>query len=89
MRESESPVARVARSMRRSPLRLGKSAAKNCGTNGYAAAATGLWPLKTAQHWADAAGRSKRAAEYWLAARSPRDVGPEGQLAIRRALDRE
>lgn len=89
MPESESPVARVARQMLRSPLRVEKSSAKNCGSNRYADAATGLWPLKTAQHWADAAGKSKRAAEYWMAARSPRDVGPEGQLAIRRELDRE
>jgi hypothetical protein len=75
--------------MRRSPLRSEKSAAKNCGTNRYADAAIGLWPEKTALHWAAAAGKSKRAAEYWLAAQSPRDVGPEGQLAIRRELDRE
>lgn len=87
--ESESAVAQIARRIQRNRLQPKKSDAGNCSINRYADAARGFWPLKTAKHWGDAAGKSERAAAYWLAARSPRDVGPEGQLAIRRELDRE
>lgn len=89
MRTEESPVAFVASRMRCSPLQSDKSTAKNCSGNRYADAARAFWPLKTAKFWGDAAGKSERAAAYWLQAASPRDVGPEGQLAIRRELDRE
>lgn len=50
----------------------------------HARAARGIWPRKTAQHWAAAAGVKERIAKYWLAGR---EVSDAGKLAIIRELD--
>ena len=49
----------------------------------HAAAARGIWPRKTAEHWAAAAGVTARMAKYWLAGR---EVSDAGKLAIIRLL---
>jgi hypothetical protein len=49
----------------------------------HARAARGIWPRKTAQHWAAAAGVKERIAKYWLAGR---EVSDAGKLAIIREL---
>ncbi|MDP2410388.1 MAG: hypothetical protein Q8M26_08885 [Pseudolabrys sp.] len=53
-------------------------------TNIHATAARAIWPRKTAQHWAAAAGVKERMAKYWL---SGHDVSDAGKLAIIRELD--
>lgn len=49
----------------------------------HARAARGIWPRKTAEHWAEAAGVKPRIAKYWLAGR----VSDAGKLALIRLLD--
>jgi hypothetical protein len=46
-------------------------------------AARGIWPAKTAEHWAAAAGVEPRAAKYWLAGHKVSDAG---RLALIRLL---
>ncbi|WP_291854796.1 hypothetical protein [Bradyrhizobium sp.] len=50
----------------------------------YARAARGIWPRKTAEHWAAAAGVKTRIARYWLA--GARAVSDAGKLALIREL---
>lgn len=50
----------------------------------HCAVARTIWPIKTAEHWAAAAGVKPRMAKYWLAGRK---VGDAGKLALRRLLD--
>jgi len=50
----------------------------------HARAARGIWPKKTAFHWAEAAGVKERLAKYWLAGRP---VNEAGKLALIRLLD--
>ncbi len=50
----------------------------------HARAARGIWPTKTAFHWAAAAGVKERIAKYWLAGR---EVNEAGRLALIRLLD--
>lgn len=51
----------------------------------HAAVARIVWPKKTAEHWAEAAGVKVRMAKYWLA--GDYEVAPAGKLAIIRLLD--
>lgn len=46
-------------------------------------AARGIWPRKTAENWAEAAGVKTRIAQYWLAGR---EVSEAGKLALIRLL---
>ena len=48
-----------------------------------ARAAKGIWPEKTAEHWAAAAGVQPRMAKYWLAGYRVSDAG---RMAIIRLL---
>ena len=50
----------------------------------HALVARAIWPRKTAECWAAAAGVKVRMAKYWLAGR---DVSDAGKLAIIRELD--
>ncbi len=59
------------------------SGAIDC-TGIHARAARGIWPAKTAEHWAAAAGVKIRMAKYWLAGHPVSDAG---KLAIIRLLD--
>lgn len=49
----------------------------------HARAARGIWPRKTAEFWAEAAGVKVRMAKYWLAGHPVSDAG---KLAIIREL---
>lgn len=84
MRTEESPVAQMARRMRRSRLH---STAIDCSGNKAAAMARGRWPEKTAENWAAAAGVKPRMAAYWLAAADGSKVSDSGKLALIRELD--
>ena len=46
-------------------------------------AATGIWPIKTAECWAHAAGVKPRMAKYWMAGYKVSDAG---RLALIRLL---
>lgn len=46
----------------------------------HARAARGIWPRKTAEHWASAAGVKARMARYWLA--GTHEVSDSGKLAL-------
>jgi hypothetical protein len=46
-------------------------------------AARGIWPDKTAEHWAAAAGVQPRMVKYWLAGHKVSDAG---RLALIRLL---
>lgn len=48
-------------------------------------AARGIWPRKTAEQWAAAAGTTPRMASYWLAGTHP--VSSDGILALIRVLN--
>lgn len=48
-------------------------------------AARGIWPRKTAEEWAAAAGVQPRMAKYWLAGTRP--VSADGILALIRLLN--
>lgn len=50
----------------------------------HATVARAIWPRKTAEHWAAAAGRKVRIAKLWLAGAPVSDAG---KLAIIRLLD--
>jgi hypothetical protein len=50
----------------------------------HALIARSIWPHKTAEHWAAAAGVKPRMAKYWLAGHP---VSADGKLAIIRLLD--
>ena len=56
--------------------------ATNCTTI-HVRAARGIWPIKTAECWAAAAGVQPRMAKYWLAGHKVSDAG---RLAIIRLL---
>lgn len=49
----------------------------------HCAVARALWPHKTAEHWAHAAGVQTRMAKYWLAGH---ELSGAGKLALIRAL---
>lgn len=51
----------------------------------HARAARGIWPRKTAEQWAAAAGVQPRMASYWLAGTHP--VSADGILALIRVLN--
>ena len=74
-----------------SPSRFSSSAKRGNGVHPgaihctvHAAAARGIWPKKTAEHWAEAAGVKPRMAKYWLAGTPVSDAG---KLALIRELD--
>jgi hypothetical protein len=46
-------------------------------------AARGIWPTKTAENWAEAAGVQPRAVKYWLAGHK---VSEAGRLALIRLI---
>ena len=46
-------------------------------------AARGIWPNKTAENWAEAAGVQPRAVKYWLAGHK---VSEAGRLALIRLI---
>jgi hypothetical protein len=46
-------------------------------------AARGIWPIKTAENWAAAAGVQPRAVKYWLAGHK---VSEAGRLALIRLI---
>jgi hypothetical protein len=50
----------------------------------HAIVARAIWPRKTAEHWAAAAGVKQRMAKYWL---SGHRVSDAGKLALRREID--
>lgn len=51
----------------------------------HARAARGIWPRKTAEEWAAAAGVQPRMAAYWLA--GTHEVSADGILALIRVLN--
>lgn len=51
----------------------------------HARAARGIWPSKTAEQWAAAAGVQPRIAKYWLAGARP--ISADGILALIRVLN--
>lgn len=50
----------------------------------HARVARAIWPSKTAEHWAAAAGVTPRMAKYWLATD---EVSEKGKLALIREID--
>lgn len=50
----------------------------------HARAARGIWPKKTAENWAEAAGVKPRIAKYWIAGSHP--VSDAGRNALVRLL---
>jgi hypothetical protein len=79
---SESESMALARASKNGRIAL-RGTATGCGRI-HARVARAIWPSKTAHHWAAAAGRKTRIAEYWLAGR---EVDEAGKLAIIRQLD--
>lgn len=60
--------------------------ATDCTTSTiHARVARGIWPSKTAENWALAAGVQPRMAKYWLAGTHP--VSADGILALIRVLN--
>lgn len=59
-----------------------QSGATDCTADGYVRAARGLWPHKTAEHWAAAAGREPRIGKYWTAGK----VSEAAKYAIHHVL---
>ena len=80
LRESESVSSR--RSIEKQGSRLPHGAI-HC-TAIYIRAARGIWPKKTAEHWAAKAGVKTRMAKYWLSGKHP--VSDSGRLALIREL---
>jgi hypothetical protein len=79
MRTVESPSLAPSLEIRGTPLPCG---ATDCTTI-HAVVARAIWPSKTAEHWAAAAGVKPRMAKYWLAG-SP--VSADGKLPFVRLL---
>lgn len=52
---------------------IAHGAARTCSV--HAAIARAIWPHKTAEHWAAAAGVKPRLAAYWLAGKKARAAG--------------
>lgn len=80
MRDSAAELSSISIGKRGTGLPPG---AIHC-TGIHAITARAIWPHKTAEHWAAAAGVKARMAKYWLAGRAPSDAG---KLAIIRLLD--
>lgn len=80
MRESFGEVAFCSIEKRGTALPHG---AMDC-TNKHAVIARALWPKKTAENWAAAAGVKARMAKYWL---SRGKVSDSGKLALIREID--
>lgn len=80
LRESESEIA--IRAIRIASNGLQGGAIHCVGI--HARAARGMWPQKTAEHWAAKAGVKVRMAQYWLAGTHP--VSADGRLALIREL---
>ena len=79
MRTTVSPALAPSMEMRGSSLPFG---ATDCTTIHSAVART-IWPRKTAECWAEAAGVKVRMAKYWLAGR---EVSGDGRAAIAKLL---
>lgn len=80
MRTEESPVAFTARKMRESPL---PRRATDYPGNIYVVTARAVWPKKTAENWAAAAGKQPSIGKNWLRG----DVSEAGKLAIIHLFD--
>ncbi len=80
LHESLGTIANRAIEMRGSAL---PRSAIDC-TGIHARAARGIWPRKTAEHWAEAAGVKVRMAKYWLA--GSHEVSDAGKAALARLL---
>lgn len=80
MSESSGAIARDAIENARIGLHRG---ATHC-VGIHARAARGIWPIKTAEHWAAEAGVKVRMAQYWLA--GTHDVSEAGKNALVRLL---
>lgn len=79
LRTVSAPGLAPSTEMRGNGLRDG---ATDCTSAFAKAAARGIWPDKTAEHWAVAAGVEVRMAKYWLAKR----VSLAGRVAIARLI---
>ena len=79
MRDQSQGIATRAMEKRRNGLPKG---ATDCRTV-HVRAASGIWPEKTAENWAEAAGVKPRMVQYWLAGYKVSDAG---RLALIRLL---
>jgi hypothetical protein len=79
MRTDSQEIVAIAMEKRGNGLSPG---AIDCPTI-YVRAARGIWPTKTAECWAAAAGVQPRMAKYWLAGYRVSDAG---RLALIRLL---
>jgi hypothetical protein len=79
----ESFTGGIATAIRKQGIALHRGAI-NC-TAIHSIIARAIWPRKTAEHWAAAAGIKPRMAKYWLA--GTHEVSDAGKLAIIREID--
>ena len=78
----ESCTASLVPSIGKQGIQLPRGATDCTGIHVIVARA--IWPRKTAENWAAAAGVKERMAKYWLAGY---EVSDAGKLAIIRQLD--
>jgi hypothetical protein len=82
MGQSERNFALASNEMRGNGLQQGAMDCTDMPTM-HVRAARGIWPEKTAEHWAAAASVQPRAVKYWLAGHKVSDAG---RLALIRLL---